>query len=153
MVTDTLQTFLNLLGQKTRNNFHLNEEGSICLCVEDDLDIIMEAHEGLNSIFFFTRVISLAGIKNLDQVLMSALDLNFLGLGTGGCTLGRDTVENTLVLSVTKTVTELNCENFIDFFNSFIVISKKVRASLNKDSADQTKGTHETHVSDGGIRI
>lgn len=130
MTKNSLQGFLDDLGNRAGTRFVLDENGSATIRCDNQTEIVVEGHDVMQLIFVHAPVLPLAGIGDRAAIFEHALELSLLSLGTGGGVLGYDRKADQLVLSFSSPVAALDGLSFVNLFANFIIVLGRVRAAL-----------------------
>ncbi|MEY4939211.1 MAG: hypothetical protein RIQ93_946 [Verrucomicrobiota bacterium] len=130
MIRNSLQGFLDALGNQAGTRFVLEENGSATIRCDNQAEIVVESHDVMQLIFVHAPVLALAGIGNRAAIFEHALELGLFSLGTGGGVIGYDRKADQLVLSFSSPVAALDGQSFVNLFANFITVLGRVRAAL-----------------------
>jgi len=131
-ISETLQEFLNELGEQSGARFALEDNGKAQIRYNEEMDIITEVHQELGLIFLHTPVRSLRGVEDRSAAFQQAMETALFGLGTGGCVLGYDRDDDELVLSVSRPADKLDAQDFCNLFGRFAEIAVKLREAIDQ---------------------
>lgn len=130
MIKNSLQGFLDALGNQAGTRFVLEENGTATIRCDNQTEIVVESHDVMQLIFVHAPVLPLAGIGDRAAIFEHALELSLFSLGTGGGVLGYDRKADQLVLSFSSPVAFMDGQSFVNLFANFITVLGRVRAAL-----------------------
>jgi hypothetical protein len=127
---ERIDGFLGEVAKQSGTPLRLEDNGTCRIRVDGKREAVVEAHDNAGLVFLHAAVQSLSGVGDREKAYRAALSMALFGVGTGGCVLGYDEVDDQLVLSLSRSVDELDAAKFVTLFGNFIEIAGKVGDGL-----------------------
>lgn len=126
----TVNQWLAQLGDVGAQGLVLDPDGRLALELDDASLLQIELDPEQPVLYLHTDLLTLSEPDLRPALLERAMRLNLHTLATGGATLGLDDARGVLVMSIMRSLGELDPDRFLMLLDGFTRIAPQLRAEL-----------------------